>query len=611
MLRSLFAIFALTLTLNASAHHGRGADNGTSIPVATLSSPTPSGTLGTTTTATVGATTTISTGTFYCVVDTATNLSGETVAEVKAAHNTFGSAALASNNSTVSGTSPTCGVTGLVSGFSYSYAAVQHSAGGDSNLVTGTFVTGGVASLSSPTPSGTLGTSTTATLGATTNQISGTFYTVVDSSGNLSGVTVTQIKAGQKASGSAALASNNATISTTTPSVSVSGLTSGTTYSYASVQSNTNGNSNVVTGTFTTATSGGATNWTQVTIPTQVNTIYQSDIYAASDGYLYLSTNNGMWRALASSLNTNPTGTTWTNLSSTTPPCPGSVSNNGCPSGYLSASAWSVDTSGDIIAGFGHNGLSTCSYCVVAIFSHTALTWSTGVVVNSNLQGHISSIAPDGNGVIWASGTWDGLIFKTTNTNVSWTQVSSGNAYTQFGQSAGSIYYMQVINGTLFWGGEGGLMATSITNFATTSLVEGGSGYSTNFYRITSDGDIATAPTEIISYGREDSSGYPIQRYNGSSWSDVTSSITQYWLPASEGALANDTTAHTYYIVGKTSSVGGVLKSSDGGQTWTDYTGTLSTCSSAPPCDPQGITISSANDVKFVLMGDYTVWVHN
>ena len=112
---------------------------------------------------------------------------------------------------------------------------------------------GSPAVLSSPTPSGTLSTNTTATIGCTTDTTSGTFYCVVDSAANLSGVTATQIKAGQKASGAAALASANSTVSTTTPSAGVTGLTQNTLYSYAIVQNSANGDSNVVTGTFTTA----------------------------------------------------------------------------------------------------------------------------------------------------------------------------------------------------------------------------------------------------------------------------------------------------------------------------------------------------------------------
>lgn len=107
-----------------------------------------------------------------------------------------------------------------------------------------------VATLSAPTATSV--TATTATIGATTDQTSGTFYVVVDTAANLSGVTATQIKAGQKASGSAALASGNAAVTDTSPDVGVTGLAVETLYSFAAIQNNSNGDSNVVTGTFTT-----------------------------------------------------------------------------------------------------------------------------------------------------------------------------------------------------------------------------------------------------------------------------------------------------------------------------------------------------------------------
>lgn len=106
--------------------------------------------------------------------------------------------------------------------------------------------------LSSPTPSGTLGTPTSATIGATTTQGSGTFYAVIDSAANLVGVTATQIKAGQNKNGAAAVSAGNAVISGTSPSVSLSSLIAATLYSYDAVQNNTNGDSNIVGGTFTT-----------------------------------------------------------------------------------------------------------------------------------------------------------------------------------------------------------------------------------------------------------------------------------------------------------------------------------------------------------------------
>lgn len=117
---------------------------------------------------------------------------------------------------------------------------------------TGWAASGGAAVLSSPTPSGTLGTSTTATLGCTTDTSSGTLYGVVDTAANISGITAAQVKLGQNKNSVAAVASGNSAVSTSTPSVAVSGLTQSTAYSYAEAQ-DTGSNSNVVTGTFTTA----------------------------------------------------------------------------------------------------------------------------------------------------------------------------------------------------------------------------------------------------------------------------------------------------------------------------------------------------------------------
>lgn len=114
------------------------------------------------------------------------------------------------------------------------------------NLSLGTLPT-----LSSPTPSGTLGTSTTATVGCTTDEAAGTLYVVVDQ-GSLAAVTAAQIIAGQDAGGAAADASGNNSVSTTTPSVSITGLVASTAYNYAILQVS-GGYSNIVTGSFTTA----------------------------------------------------------------------------------------------------------------------------------------------------------------------------------------------------------------------------------------------------------------------------------------------------------------------------------------------------------------------
>mgnify|MGYP000957642709 CR=1 FL=1 len=114
---------------------------------------------------------------------------------------------------------------------------------------------GTLATISSATPSGTIGTQTTATVGATTDTVSGTFYYVLSATqGHITGVTAAQIKAGNNSSGTAAQKSGSSSVISSTPSVSVTGLTANTTYYYAVVQNTTAGDSNVISsGVFSTA----------------------------------------------------------------------------------------------------------------------------------------------------------------------------------------------------------------------------------------------------------------------------------------------------------------------------------------------------------------------
>lgn len=115
------------------------------------------------------------------------------------------------------------------------------------------FSTGTLPTISSATPSGTLGTTTTATIGCTTDDSTGTLYVVVDTA-SLSGITASQIKAGQNASSAAAVASGNSAVSGASPSVGVTGLSANTAYNYAVLQFS-GGNSNILTASFTTAAS--------------------------------------------------------------------------------------------------------------------------------------------------------------------------------------------------------------------------------------------------------------------------------------------------------------------------------------------------------------------
>lgn len=122
------------------------------------------------------------------------------------------------------------------------------------------------ATLTNATPAGGItGSSTTATVGATTNHGtsgSNTLFAVASTS-SLVAITAAQVKAGQNASGSTSgVISGNASVASTSPSVSLSGLSGGTLYYFAVVQEDANGLSNVLTGSFSTSTATRSTSLT-------------------------------------------------------------------------------------------------------------------------------------------------------------------------------------------------------------------------------------------------------------------------------------------------------------------------------------------------------------
>jgi hypothetical protein len=107
--------------------------------------------------------------------------------------------------------------------------------------------------ISSATPSGTIGTANSATVGCTTDTEEGTLYAVLSETNNVSTASGTQIKAGQNSTSAAADFADDAAVTDSTPEVAFSGLDPETTYYYALVQETTEGFSNVLSGSFTTA----------------------------------------------------------------------------------------------------------------------------------------------------------------------------------------------------------------------------------------------------------------------------------------------------------------------------------------------------------------------
>jgi len=244
----------------ALVHNSTGGDSNivtgtlTTLAVPTLSAATTASI--TTTGATLGATTTVGAGTLYVVAYTG---SVPTAAQIKAGTDSTNAAAPNGSVAVSSTGAKTIAVTGMKSGTAYNFALVQND-GSDSNVLTSTVTTTAV-TLTSPTSASI--TATSASVGATTDTAAGTMYVVVYTG---SAPTATQIKAGQNSSGAATPSANVAVSSTGAKSLSVTGLTASTAYNY-SVIVNNGGDSNIVTGTFTTSAPSAAT----LTSPTSSN----------------------------------------------------------------------------------------------------------------------------------------------------------------------------------------------------------------------------------------------------------------------------------------------------------------------------------------------------
>ena len=224
-----------------------------------LSSPTGSATGSTT--ANVGATTDEGNGTMYAVVTT--SATQPSIAQIKAGQNNGGTAAAYAGNQAISSTgAKNFSATGLTASTAY-YAHFVHTdaAGNDSNRVTSVSFTTGAAGDTTPpnltSPTGTQTGSTTATIGATTDEGNGTFYGVVSPSATPP--TATQVMNGQTNAGVAAPYAGNVAVSSTgAKNLSATGLSPSTTY-YAHLMHRdaAGNNSTVVTSaSFTTAAAG-------------------------------------------------------------------------------------------------------------------------------------------------------------------------------------------------------------------------------------------------------------------------------------------------------------------------------------------------------------------
>ncbi len=288
--------------------------------------------------------------------------------------------------------------------------------------------------------------------------------------------------------------------------------------------------------------------WRRVEVPA-VLASGVTKVFAGHDGYVYVGGPGGVFRALVAEVAADPADTSvWRDLSATWP------KSGGAP---LDVSYFAEGPHGEILAAAGIDMNQVfCDTCLVARLNSSTLTWS---VSNHFRPGYeVRGIDFDGTGAIWAVAQQRG-VFKSTNGGASFSLVVT-DPYASFGQTTGFVYGMSIINGRLYWGGEGALNSTSL-DFKTDAVETGGVGYGLNHYHVASNGTEVSPATEIIAVGRQSASGSVVQRWTGGVWSDVVFEPTLYWRVH---AIVKGAGAHEYYYAGHHGESGGVAGTTDG-----------------------------------------------
>lgn len=332
-------------------------------------------------------------------------------------------------------------------------------------------------------------------------------------------------------------------------------------------------------------------------------------IYAAKDSYLYVSTSvHGTWRAKVTDIRANPASVGWTRIDAGFP-------NDPVHGGTSYILTWAEDSSGNLFGsiGVGVQG-APCTSCVVGKWNGSIWTFSNNP---AGTRTSIEALAFDGSGNLFINDRSGGF-YESTDGGKTFGGALVSNAYVKFGQPSGYVFTNAILNGQMYWGGEGPYMRSPL-DFSTGAVIQGATGFTGNATAFASDGTASIAPTYIIAAGRCDPTGYCMQRYLGSTniWTNLGAKegIPQY-VGFGRGKLVNGSVVGEYFAsfrAAGASGGGGVIRSADGGQTWSNYNTGL-------PLIEQSfagrITVDPLTDSKFVEValsgtgGGLEVWYH-
>jgi hypothetical protein len=332
----------------------------------------------------------------------------------------------------------------------------------------------------------------------------------------------------------------------------------------------------------TACTPGPATSgWVKATLPsamTMGSSFYIQSIYAGPDCYVYASvTANGTWRVKASDLRDGPTtAANWTKIDSGFPA-------DSLHGGTAYCQSWTSDAAGNIYCGIGEVAPGAqCTYCVIAKWDGSSWTFSN---TPPGSRSALNGLSFDASGNLYVSDRSSDF-YVSANVSGAFTFGSAlvRDAYTPFGFTSGQSYASFVINGNIYWGGEGPYMKSPLTLVSGTAIH--GAAFAGNVCCFDSDGGPGTAPTYILGASRVDSNGYDMFRYNvgTNTYTDLESAagIPQYGTFNVQGldhagSNTNGGTANVHYAAFVSSTGCGVIKSTNSGNTWSCFNSGLPT----------------------------------
>lgn len=354
------------------------------------------------------------------------------------------------------------------------------------------------------------------------------------------------------------------------------------------------------------------------------------NLHAGGDGYLYVSVElNGTWRASQHNLllhQASPVASDWTEIDG----YPGSGWPSNPYHSCCSNSPIYVYTTGEDATNLyfmlgGEDALgSNCRNCQIVVWNKSSSTIThitSGLIPNSGWTG----FAHDASGNIYAlahnpmntGGT--GQLLKSTNSGLSWTSVVDSVATLCGTGGSAAMGFLQIFNGAFYTGGDsGGTVANQSYRIAldgsTCTVVvpatepSGGNGSAT---QMGSDATANTIGTYLLAFGAN-SGGYPLRRCHFDGTSCVIPTGLVQFCSSDRNSLRRGTAANEWFLsCTHNLTNGGVLHSTDGGATWSQYGFVLNDVSQGGLTSGSAffLTVSPIDNSQYLYTDIKTLWV--